>query len=576
MPTYRITAPDGRSFNVTGDGTADEAIAHIQSQYSAPKPVEKPIDHSAGGGRLSIAGLDTGINTPQWLDRGLAGIGKAVVDTGRGIGQLVAPLADANASAYASQHGLPYQGNENQVAARQGVTDSRQNDAPLMKTGMGKLGNFAGTAAMIAPTMAIPGANTVTGAGLIGAATGMIQPAETGTERAMNVGLGGALGAGAQYVGQKVAQGVSNRLVAREAKAVADKAQNVVRDATLKEAQAAGYVVPPTTTNPTMINRLIEGAAGKITTAQAASMKNMGVTNRLVRESLGLADDAPLTIQTLDEIRKPAGQVYEAIKNFGDIAADGTYTSELKQLVKSSDEILAAYPDAKVGAAEEIGKLVKSLQQDKVPASAAVEYLKDLRAQASSNLSFQAAADPAKKALGRAQRDAAGALEDLILRNLKNGGQGDLAMAFDKARTTIAKTYSVQSALNESTGNVVATALGSQLKRGKPLTGGLRTAAKFARAFPKVAKEVTESMPGVSPLDLYGSLIASGASGNPLPMLYPAGRMAARGAQMTGLGQRMAVPNYAPSAMGTRALQGARGLGQAAVPLALSVQASQQ
>jgi len=576
MPTYRVTAPDGKTYKVTGDGTAEEALAHIQAQYKTPAKPEAPVDPSAGGGTLRPFGIDTGINTPQWLDRGLAGIGKAVVDTGRGIGQLVAPLADANASAYASQHGLPYQGNENQVAARQGVADSRQNDAPLMKTGMGKLGNFAGTAAMIAPTMAIPGANTVTGAGLIGAATGMIQPAETGTERAMNVGLGGALGAGAQYVGQKVAQGVSNRLVAREAKAVADKAQNVVRDATLKEAQAAGYVVPPTTTNPTMLNRIVEGAAGKLTTAQAASIKNQGVTNKLVRETLGIAEDTPLTIETLNAIRKPAGQVYEAVKNVGDIAADSAFKSELKSLVKSSDEILAAFPEAKIASASDIAGVVKSLDQDKFPAAAAIEYLKELRAQASSNLSFQAAADPAKKALGRAQRDAAGALEDLVLRNLKAAGKADLAKSFDAARQTIAKTYSVQSALNESTGNVVATALGSQLKRGKPLSGGLKTAAKFARAFPKAAKEVTESMPGISPLDFYGAGGASVLAGNPLPMLYPLGRMAARGAQLTGLGQKLAVPTYAPSAMGTRALQGARGLGQAAVPLALSVQASQQ
>jgi len=551
MPTYRVTAPDGKTYKVTGDGTAEEALAHIQAQYKTPAKPEAPVDPSAGGGTLRPFGIDTGINTPQWLDRGLAGVGKAFVDTGRGLGQW-AGLVD-----------------------RQDVAQSRELDAPLMNTGMGKAGNIGGSLAMLAPTMAIPGANTVAGAGAIGALTGAMQPSTSTGETVGNIGLGGVLGAAAQYGGQKLAQGVTNRLAAREAAATANEAQNAVRDATLKQAQAAGYVVPPTTTNPTMLNRIVEGAAGKLTTAQAASIKNQNVTNKLVRETLGVAEDTPLTIETLNAIRKPAGQVYEAIKGVGDIAADSAFKAELKALVKSSDEILAAFPEAKIASASDIAGVVKSLDQDKFPAAAAIEYLKELRAQASSNLSFQAAADPAKKALGRAQRDAAGALEDLVLRNLKAAGKADLAKSFDAARQTIAKTYSVQSALNESTGNVVATALGSQLKRGKPLSDGLKTAAKFARAFPKAAREVTESMPGISPLDFYGAGGASVLAGNPLPMLYPLGRMAARGAQLTGLGQRMAVPAYAPSAMGTIGLEGMRGLGKAAVPLALSVQASQ-
>lgn len=35
MPTYKITAPDGKVFSVTGDGTAEEALAQFQAQYNA-------------------------------------------------------------------------------------------------------------------------------------------------------------------------------------------------------------------------------------------------------------------------------------------------------------------------------------------------------------------------------------------------------------------------------------------------------------------------------------------------------------------------------------------------------------
>ena len=42
MPNYRITSPDGRTFNVNAPegATKEDAIAYIQSTY---KPEEKPM-----------------------------------------------------------------------------------------------------------------------------------------------------------------------------------------------------------------------------------------------------------------------------------------------------------------------------------------------------------------------------------------------------------------------------------------------------------------------------------------------------------------------------------------------------
>jgi hypothetical protein len=44
VPTYVITAPDGRKFRVTGPGSQQEALAQVRAQYSAPTtpPVDKP------------------------------------------------------------------------------------------------------------------------------------------------------------------------------------------------------------------------------------------------------------------------------------------------------------------------------------------------------------------------------------------------------------------------------------------------------------------------------------------------------------------------------------------------------
>lgn len=104
-----------------------------------------------------------------------AGMGKAVYDAGRAIGQ---PLG---------------------LVSQEDVQESRRLDAPLMNTGAGVAGNVLGTAGVMAPAAWIPGANTVLGAGLIGAGTGAALTPGTLEERgqaAFMGGVGGMLGQG--------------------------------------------------------------------------------------------------------------------------------------------------------------------------------------------------------------------------------------------------------------------------------------------------------------------------------------------------------------------------------------------
>lgn len=296
----------------------------------------------------------------------------------------------------------------------------------------------------------------------------------------------------------------------------------------LRESREAGYVVPPTTAKPTLVNKLAEGFAGKLTTAQQASIKNQEVTNELVRKALGLQSGEPITPEVLEGIRKAAGKVYEQIGNAGEIRPDAQYLKDLAQLGRGADEVAAAFPGANVGATKQINEMVDSLLQDKFDSKAALQYLRELRKQASGNLSGMNAADPAKQALGMAQREAASTLEDLIGRHLEANGMGDIAESFARARRAIAMSHSVENALNETTGNVVAGKLSQQLAKGKPLSGELETVAQFGRAFPKAAKEVTESMPGISPLDWAMSIGGAIAAQHVVPLLGVAARPAAR------------------------------------------------
>src|SRR3990167_8378044 len=83
------------------------------------------------------------------------GMGKAFSDIGGAAGQLVGMGPSAEET-----------------------RETRQRDAPLMKTGAGMAGNVAGNIAAFAPLAVVPGANTVAGAGALGASIGALQPSE--------------------------------------------------------------------------------------------------------------------------------------------------------------------------------------------------------------------------------------------------------------------------------------------------------------------------------------------------------------------------------------------------------------
>lgn len=450
------------------------------------------------------------------------------------------------------------------AVSRDEVQEARDLDAPLRATAGGKVGEIAGQVGLAVPALAVPGANTVAGASLIGAGLGAIQPSTSTKETLTNIGLGGGLGGASQWGGAKVAQYATSKLASRSAEKAAQQSQNAVRDATLAQAQAAGYVVPPSTTNPTMGNRLAEGLGGKAATAQQVALKNQTVTDDLVRTDLGLAKDAPLTVDTFDTVRKQAGQVYESVAQTGTIKTDSTFAQELAGMLPKPSAL--KLPKETVD--QEIGDLVQSLWKNKFTAREGIEAVKLLRKRASGNLSGMSATDPAKRQLGMAQRDAAGAIEDQIERHLQGLGNGALSQEFNAARVRIAKSYTAQAALNEGSGHINAAKFASDLHKGKPLSGGMATAAKFARAFPKAAQEVKDSGP-VSALDT-GIGVGLGVLVDPTLMAYPLARMGARKAlTSSALNKKLATPSYVPGLGGTAALQTARGLGRFATPLAL-------
>jgi hypothetical protein len=337
----------------------------------------------------------------------------------------------------------------------------------------------------------------------------------------------------------------------------------------LEEGQKLGYVVPPSTTNPTVTNQLAEGLAGKLSTAQVASVKNQGITNNLIRKEFNLPADAPLTSDTMDIIRATQGKAYQAVSAIPEIKFGADYEKELDALGATPQKIAAALPKYRSTGAQQVQDLVDSLKPPNgtMDGETAVELSKSLRSEANS---YQSAADrmgdPQARMIARAYRGSAEAVENAIEKHLTDIGQPDLAKNWDNARRTIAKTYSVENAM-DGAGNVDALKLGKQLIKGKPLSGNLEAAANFANAFPKAARNLKESFPGISPLDVYAGAATEAATGNPLALAIAPARMGARSALLSPAGQALARPGVNPvGSLASSAIRATPGLLSNVVP----------
>jgi hypothetical protein len=285
------------------------------------------------------------------------------------------------------------------------------------------------------------------------------------------------------------------------------EAENSVRDRTLRAAHDEGYVVPPSSADGGFISRRLESVAGKAAIGQEAAVRNQKVTNEIVRRELGLPKSAGISEDALNTLR---------------------------------DKLAAPY--------REVARIDSE-------AAAALEKLKQVRFDANAQHKFYAhTPNPEVLAKAKALDTEASRLESYLEGIAANAGKGNLVSELRDARRQIAKTYDVERALNIGTGDIAAKSLGKALDKGKPLSGGLATAGRFAEAFPSYAREgATIPTPGVSKSEaIMGTLLGVGgyAGLGPYGAALAALPMASgpvRSMLLSRPYQNMVMPNYAPA-----------------------------
>jgi len=459
-----VKMPDGTVItNVPEDITQSQLLRMVNNTKMSKTPGMNPIEDMSG------------------MDKFLSGAGKAFVDIGRGAGQIVG------------------------MNDRASVDESRALDEPLMKTGAGISGNITGNIAAFAPLAAVPGANTVAGAGLTGLLMGALQPVGEEDSRLKNTAIGGAFGTVAQYGGNKLGSALQRRATEKATRLASEASKNSIRDATLKEAQSAGYTVPRSLYNPSFTSNRLESLAGKAATKQQSAAMNQDITNSLAKKALGVADDTPLSITTLENIRKTASKPYQ--------------------------EIAAMSPQAKID----------------------LEDLKQARNDAQGWFNaYNRSASPADLTKAKEFRGIADGLEKSLETHALQANRPDLLPSLANSRKQIAMTYTVQRALNDATGDVSAPVIGRLFEKGKPLSGGLETIGKFRSAFPQVSQAGAKiPAPGVSKSEaLAGALLGTGGAaitGNPIGATAALLPLASHPARYLALSKALQkAPSYAP------------------------------
>jgi hypothetical protein len=273
----------------------------------------------------------------------------------------------------------------------------------------------------------------------------------------------------------------------------------------VEKAIETGYTVPPTQAGGGVVNRFLEGLAGKLSTLQEASVRNQEVTNKLATKSLGLSEDTILSPEVLKSVRQEAGKVYDGISNAGIIIPKKNFGDALDKIGENAVKAEMNFPNA---TSKQILDVVGSLRKDAFDAGSAVSRIKQLRTEA--DMAYR----QGNNELGKATKDAASALEDAIESHLTQLNQPDALNKFKEARQLIAKTYTVEKAMNTTTGTVNAQKLAARLQAGKPMSGELKDIAQFGQAFPRASKtpESIGGTIGISPLDFTAAGLSGGAA----------------------------------------------------------------
>lgn len=318
---------------------------------------------------------------------------------------------------------------------------------------------------------------------------------------------------------------------------------NYSRDRTYRNAVDNGYLILPSKMNPEAAN-MLEWAGGKASMKQAVGLRDQVNTNRLAKQGIGIAPNAPLTSEAISAARKSNYEPYEKISELFDTAQ-----KDLAALKKGSFTS-GDYHDLQVQMDNPL--TVEKIKKLETLGGADIQLLKETRFKAKDEWQALAMGDPAARERAVALTNKAEAIENNIEEAAKIIGDNTLLDRLKDARRKLAKIEAVDSAFNPDSGNVNAQALGL-IRKNHPdlLTDELRSIASFANAFPDHAIPAERIMaPGSGQMGAFAAAsgasdVATGNAGGLFKMGVPlAGKPAREAVLSPRLNRWLSAPNY--------------------------------
>lgn len=295
MAKYSVQGPDGKVYVLEGPEGASQADV-----LKAAQSLAQAHEARAAADYARFAQEVNPTNDMSTADRVLAGVGKGMTDLGRGAKERVQQLFGTPTMSSLITGSKP----------EDAIAESRRLDAPLMATMGGKVGNVVGKVATALPTVLIPGANTLAGAALTGAAQGALEPTTADESVLSNIALGAAGGAGGYGAGKLVGatvrgaraaaepffQAGQQRIVGRALNTAAGSEAPVVANRLAEAAQPfVGPSQPGLERN--LLGELVPGSvptvgqaaqnAGVASLERAATATNPAVTNQVANRLAG-------------------------------------------------------------------------------------------------------------------------------------------------------------------------------------------------------------------------------------------------------------------------------------------------
>lgn len=491
-----LEAPDDADVKAVVQGYRRAAVKGAnRAEYDPSSPQYKAKYGAASGGGL---------------ENFLAGTGKGFVDLARGAKQLLGGMSEADVDA------------------------TKQQDAALMGTTSGRVGNFVGNVAALAPTAFIPGVNTYTGAGLVGAGAGLLRPVGADDSRTTNVALGAAGGLAGKFLGDKLAAGIQN---ARQNPVAAGARLRT------KGAELGMRTTPGQATGNKALQRIEAAMESKAFTAgplDRIKEGNQAALNKAWAKAIGEKSDK-LTDDVLDSAFTRIGSVFDDAADDVQRAIDpDDFLQKFASIENELDGVSAPLAD---------NPLVKQVMTFASKGGATGKQLQALNSKLGKAAYKQMSGPSGDRDLGMALYQVKDYVDDL----LQSGLSGERKAAFEAARGQYRNLMLLTSRVgnvNPVTGNASGRSLANTLQT-KDKAGFLRgkntsdhyEAARFAKAYQSIVGDSGTATRSQGPIDMI-----VGIPFNILARAYASQPTvnAMLGAQYAGQAGMRALPNELP------------------------------